>query len=153
MDRQTRIAVVGGGLAGLTVAALLQRDGYPVAVYEQTPNFSRNRAGIILGANVAKVLRSLDLEPSFTETAFGPMPSSVAPGTAARRSNELVFDAACEARFGGPFVNIHRADLHRILQTPLAPERSGSVIGWRDSRRRRRITLTFDNGATPRSTS
>ena len=36
-------------------------------------------------------------------------------------AHELDFDAACEARFDGPFVNIHRADLHRILQAPLAP--------------------------------
>src|SRR5258708_7711275 len=62
MDRGTRIAVLGAGLAGLTAAALLQKAGFSVAIYEQTANFSRIGAGIILGANVAKVLRRLNLE-------------------------------------------------------------------------------------------
>ncbi|MGL1572148.1 NAD(P)-binding protein, partial [Vibrio parahaemolyticus] len=52
----TRIAVVGAGLAGMTVAGLLQRAGFPVAVYEQAPFFARIGAGIILSANAIKVL-------------------------------------------------------------------------------------------------
>ena len=149
MDRQTRIAVVGGGLAGLTVAALLQRDGYPVAVYEQTPNFSRIGAGIILGANVAKVLRSLGLERNFTETGIRPDAFVSRTWDSGETLYELVFDAACEARFGGPFVNIHRADLHRILQTPLAPETirfSHRLAGLDETPAG--IRLAFDNGAS-----
>jgi len=53
MDRATRIAILGAGLAGLTAAGLLQRAGFAVTVYEQSPGFSRIGAGIILGANVA----------------------------------------------------------------------------------------------------
>ena len=35
MDRRTRIAVVGAGLGGLTVAGFLQRAGFAATVYEQ----------------------------------------------------------------------------------------------------------------------
>ena len=62
MDRKTRIAVVGAGLGGMTVAGFLQRAGFAVTVYEQAPAFSRIGAGIILSANVMKVLRRLGLE-------------------------------------------------------------------------------------------
>src|SRR5581483_3096978 len=57
-----RIAVVGAGLGGLTAAGFLQRAGFAVKVYEQAPTFSRIGAGIILSANVSKVLRRLNLE-------------------------------------------------------------------------------------------
>jgi 6-hydroxynicotinate 3-monooxygenase len=35
MKRTTRIAVIGAGLGGATVAALLQREGFEVRLYEQ----------------------------------------------------------------------------------------------------------------------
>ena len=62
MDRKTRIAVVGAGLGGMTVAGFLQREGFAVTIYEQAPAFSRIGAGIILSANVTKVLRRLGIE-------------------------------------------------------------------------------------------
>ena len=37
----TKIAVIGAGLGGMTVAGLLQRSGFSVKVYEQAPAFSR----------------------------------------------------------------------------------------------------------------
>lgn len=147
MDRQTRIAVVGAGLAGLTVAGLLQRAGFPVVVYEQAPNFSRIGAGIILGANVAKVLRRLDLEKDLVETGICPDAFVSRAWDTGDTLYELPFDAACNARFGGPFVNIHRADLHRILQNPLKPEtiRFGHKLAGIDNASGA-ITLSFDNG-------
>ena len=124
MDRTTRIAVLGAGLAGLTVAALLQRAGFPVVVYEQSPSFSRIGAGIILGANVSKVLRMLDLEDAFASTGIRPDAFLSRAWDSGEELYRLDFDAECEARFGGPFVNIHRADLHQLLQRPL---QSGTI--------------------------
>src|SRR4051812_44687254 len=121
MDRGTRIAVLGAGLAGLTVAGLLQRAGFAVAVYEQSHGFSRIGAGIILGANVSKVLRRLDLEAAFTTTGIRPHAFVSRAWATGEQLYKLDFDTDCEARFGGPFVNIHRADLHQLLQRPLQP--------------------------------
>lgn len=44
-----RIAIVGAGLGGTAAAALMQRAGYSVRLYEQAPAFSRLGAGIHLG--------------------------------------------------------------------------------------------------------
>jgi hypothetical protein len=127
MDRGTRIAVLGAGLAGLTAAGLLQRAGFSVAVYEQSPSFSRIGAGIILGANVSKVLRRLDLEDAFASTGIRPDAFLSRAWDSGEQLYKLDFDAECEARFGGPFVNIHRADLHHFdsrmarAPTPISP--------------------------------
>jgi 6-hydroxynicotinate 3-monooxygenase len=72
LNRGNRIAVVGAGLGGLTCAAFLQREGFAVTVYEQAPAFSRIGAGIILSANVMKVLRRLGIERRLLETGIRP---------------------------------------------------------------------------------
>jgi FAD binding domain len=135
MDRATRIAILGAGLAGLTTAGLLQRAGFSVAVYEQSPSFSRIGAGIILGANVAKVLRRLDLERRLTATGIRPDAFLSRTWDTGETTYQLVFDAACEARFDGPFVNIHRADLHELLKCALAPGTSATATRSRGSTR------------------
>lgn len=147
MDRDTRIAVLGAGLAGLTVAGLLQRAGFTVTIYEQSTSFSRIGAGIILGANVSKVLRRLDLESNFATTGIRPDAFLSRDWKTGEQLYRLDFDAECEARFGGPFVNIHRADLHQLLQQPLAP---GTVqFGHKIADIQERsdgLTLRFENG-------
>src|SRR5688572_21050196 len=70
MDRKTRIAVIGAGLGGMTVAGLLQRQGFAITVYEQAPAFSRIGAGIILSANAMKVLRRLEIEQAVVDTGI-----------------------------------------------------------------------------------
>jgi 6-hydroxynicotinate 3-monooxygenase len=149
MDRGTRIAVSGAGLAGLTIAGLLQRAGFPVTVYEQSTSFSRIGAGIILGANAAKVLRRLDLEQAFASTGIRPAAFISRAWSRGETLYELVFDEACEARFGGPFVNIHRADLHDLLQRPLMPgtiKFGHELAGIEETTNG--VTLTFENGTT-----
>lgn len=149
MDRGTRIAVLGAGLAGLTVAGLLQRAGFPVAVYEQSPGFSRIGAGIILGANVSKVLRRLDLEDAFAATGIRPDAFLSRAWESGEQLYKLDFDAECEAHFGGPFVNIHRADLHQLLQRPLVPGtiRFGHKLTGIEERGDA-LTLRFENGTS-----
>jgi 6-hydroxynicotinate 3-monooxygenase len=100
-------------------------------------------------ANVAKVLRSLGIERTFTETGIRPDAFVSRAWDSGETLYELVFDAACEARFDGPFVNIHRADLHRILQAPLAPGtiRFGHRLAGLDETPAG-IRLAFDNAAS-----
>ncbi len=149
MDRGTRIAVLGAGLAGLTAAGLLQRAGFSVAVYEQSSSFSRIGAGIILGANVSKVLRRLDLEDAFAATGIKPDAFLSRAWESGEQLYKLDFDAECEARFGGPFVNIHRADLHQLLQRPLQPGtiRFSHKLAGIDERGDA-LMLRFENGAS-----
>lgn len=121
MQRAYRIAVVGAGLGGLTCAAFLQREGFAVTVYEQAPTFSRIGAGIILSANVMKVLRRLGLERHLLETGISPDAFVSRAWDTGETLYELTLDAASEQRFGGPYINVHRGDLHAVLETAVRP--------------------------------
>lgn len=125
MDRSTRIAVVGAGLGGLAVAGLLRREGFVVTLYEQSMSFARVGAGIILSANVAKVLRRLDLEKALVQRGISPDCYISRAWDSGDVLYRIDFDAESERRFGGPYLNIHRGDLHDILQQSIEP---GTIV-------------------------
>lgn len=119
--KNQRVAVVGAGLGGLTVAGFLQRAGFPVKVYEQAPTFSRIGAGIILSANVSKVLRRLGLEEGLIAAGIKSRSYVSRAWDSGEVLAEFVFDAESERRYGGPYVHIHRGDLHAVLERGVAP--------------------------------
>ena len=144
-----RIAVVGAGLGGLTAAGFLQRAGFTVKVYEQAPAFSRIGAGIILSANVTKVLRRLGIEPGLIAAGIKSRCYISRAWDTGATLYEITFDAASEERFGGPYLNIHRGDLHAVLERGVAP---GTIAFNHElidlSESRDSIRLIFASGAT-----
>lgn len=149
MDRKTRIAVVGAGLGGMTVAGFLQRAGFNVTVYEQAAEFSRIGAGIILSANVTKILRRLELEPLILDAGIKANSYISRAWDTGATMYEIKFDPESEVRFGGPYLNIHRGDLHAVLDKGVAPgsiafgHRLLAVEETTDA-----LHLTFANGTT-----
>ena len=149
MDRKTRIAVVGAGLGGMTVAGFLQRAGFAVTIYEQAPAFSRIGAGIILSANAMKVLRRLGLEQMVVDIGIKADCYISRAWDTGETMYKIEFDAESEARFGGPYANIHRGDLHAVLEKGVVPgsiafnHRLAALDEQRDA-----IRLAFDNGVT-----
>ena len=121
MNRNTRIAVVGAGLGGLTAAGFLQRAGFAATVYEQAPTFSRIGAGIILSANATKVLRRLGLEQALIDVGIKAECYVSRAWDSGATQYEIYFDAASEERFGGPYLNVHRGDLHAALERAVVP--------------------------------
>src|SRR5262249_16141766 len=117
MERKTRIAVVGAGLGGMTVAGFLQRAGFSAMVYEQAPSFSRIGAGIILTSNATKGLRRLGVEQMLVDTGIKADCYISRAWDSGKTIYEIWFDAASEVRFGGPYVNIHRGDLHAVIHS------------------------------------
>lgn len=149
MQRDLRIAIAGAGLGGLTAAALLQRLGFTVTVHEQATEFSRIGAGIILSANAMKVLRRIGVEPALLRTGIRPAAFTSRDWLTGATTYEQRMDAAAEARFGAPFLNIHRADLHEILVAALAPGalRMGEKLAGLEERGTG-VVLRFENGAS-----
>jgi 6-hydroxynicotinate 3-monooxygenase len=149
MDRKTRIAVVGAGLGGLTVAGFLQRAGFAATVYEQAPTFSRIGAGIILSANATKVLRRLGAEPDLVEAGIKAECYISRAWDTGATQYEIWFDAESERRFGGIYLNVHRGDLHAVLEKAVAP---GSIkfdhrlIDLQETGNA--VRLLFESGAT-----
>src|SRR4051812_48451024 len=56
-----RIAIIGAGIGGLTLAVALERRGIQATLYETAPKLEVAGAGIWLGANAMKVMERLEL--------------------------------------------------------------------------------------------
>lgn len=139
--------MVGAGLGGLSAAGFLQRAGFIVTVYEQAPSFSRLGAGIILSANVTKALRRLDVEDALVAVGIKPHCYVSRSWDTGKTMYEIAFDAESEARFGGPYLNIHRGDLHAVLERVVTPGTiafNHRLVGLEETGDT--VQLSFENG-------
>jgi len=114
-----RVAIVGAGLGGLVAAISARRAGHGVTVYEQAAEFGEVGAGIQVGPNAVKVLRALGLEDGLAR--FGATPEHHVGRN--WRSGRTLFKsrtrATCLGRFGAPFYQVQRSDLHAHLRSAL----------------------------------
>jgi len=82
-----RIAVIGGGIGGLTAALALRQAGFDVDVYEQAPELTEVGGGINMAPNATRILRQLGLAEGSTVRACARSgPTNAAGRTGARCS-------------------------------------------------------------------
>ena len=67
-----RIAIVGAGLGGPAAAALLQKAGFDVQLYEQSPSFSRIGAGIHLSPNLVRIMDRIGIGERLAQQGVNP---------------------------------------------------------------------------------
>lgn len=106
----TRIAIIGGGIGGLTVGIALKNAGYNPVIYERAPKFGEVGAGISLSPNAVKGLNSLGLSDFLESTANEPLHQLLFHGL----TGQLLMDInrePCRAQYGGPYLQLHRSDL------------------------------------------
>jgi 6-hydroxynicotinate 3-monooxygenase len=115
MATKPKIAVLGAGMGGLTMAALLHRADVAVTVYEQAKAFARVGAGIQMSSNALRVLRALDLEEHIRSVALQPRYWRNRTWDTGEMQFELPLGAEAEQRYGAPYLLGHRADLHAAL--------------------------------------
>lgn len=113
MSRKLRVAVIGGGIGGLTAARALLRRGLEVHVYESSPELKEIGAGVALGPNAMKALRSLDLEVPVR--AIGYQAAFQQLRTWKGRMISKTDATIAAQRFGANGCTIHRADLLDVL--------------------------------------
>src|SRR5262245_58714033 len=113
--RSRSITVVGAGIGGLAVAAALRQRGIAVEIYEQAERFARVGAGIQQSPNAMRVHRRLGLEDRLRQLAFLPVSSLNRDGMTGAVSNDHPLGATVEARYGAPYLTLHRGDLHDAL--------------------------------------
>ena len=70
--KHQQVAVIGCGLGGATMTALLQRAGYDAAVFAQAPAFGPVGAGIHLSPHPMHVMRFLELDDVLVNCGFRP---------------------------------------------------------------------------------
>ena len=65
----TRVAIIGGGIGGLTAAIALSRAGVEVRVYEAAAELREIGAGVALHPNAMRVLRAIGVEDAVRKVA------------------------------------------------------------------------------------
>ena len=106
-----RILIVGGGLAGLTVAKVLEDVGYQSQLVERKNTFGSEGAGIALPANATWALEQLDIDYKDKARHIKRMHFTDEKGTIL--SDEDIIEIHAQ---GAQFYSISRTSLHEILK-------------------------------------
>lgn len=108
-----KIAIVGGGIGGLTTALALKQNGQEITIYESAPEIKPVGAGIIMANNAMQVFDKLGVRKKIESAGY-------------KISNIKITDAHLntisannltkfENKYGVYNVAIHRAELQKIL--------------------------------------
>ncbi len=108
MKKNKKIAVIGGGIAGLTFARCLTREEYDIHIFEKKEDFGEVGAAISVFPNALCVMDAIGLLPEILENSgqFQKVYLKTSKGAILSKS---------EPQSDYPVICIHRADLHRIL--------------------------------------
>src|SRR5690606_393683 len=144
-----KIAIIGGGIGGLTTALAMTQAGFAVTVYERAAQLTDQGAGITLAPNATRVLYHLGLGPALETTAVTP------PMTEYRhyRTGEVIFRMMTKDYrkiYGAPYLRLHRWDLQhamiqRLAQTAPDALRLGSGVEQVEPRNEQ-VALRFADG-------
>jgi salicylate hydroxylase len=119
MTHRCDVAIVGGGIAGLTLAVSLARRSMSVQVFEQETELRAIGAGIGLGGNATRLLEDLGVDAASV--------ANVPPALEFRRwrDGEMLWAHPAgdwyRSRFGAPFLTLHRATFQQLLAAAVPP--------------------------------
>jgi salicylate hydroxylase len=145
--RDRSIAIVGGGIGGLTTAISLLQAGFDVQVYEQARWLSEVGAGINIGPNASRLLIRLGLGPELAKAAFRSPFFHQRRWQDGRTLTRTPLGQAIEAEFGAPHYIFHRGELHAVLAKAVPPERVHLAHRCVEIRQHEdRVEARFENG-------
>ncbi len=124
MDR-VPLLVVGGGIGGLTAALALSRRNCRVHVVEKAAEFGEIGAGLQLAPNAMRVLDDIGLLPEIHRHAVYPRRLVWMDAIRGTRITAVDLGEAFQARYGYPYIVMHRSDL---LDCLLAACRQSKLI-------------------------
>ena len=144
MSEQLQVAIVGGGIGGLTAALALRARGLHATVFEQAGELREIGAGVSIFPNATLLLQRIGLVDGIRKIG------SPIAGLLLRTSAGEPIDISARPSPGAQQgYNVHRAEFQKLL-ADAQPE--GTLhLGHRLSAAREtndRVQLTFANGAT-----
>src|SRR5256714_10840514 len=122
-QRVLRIAVIGGGIGGLTATLSLRQAGFEVDVYEQAPALTHIGGGINMGPNAARILLRLGLGEGLLREGIRPRYTHQRRWDDGRTLQRAPLNPQCEELYGAPHITIHRADLLAVISSGFPSER------------------------------
>jgi len=155
-SRRPTVAIIGAGIGGLSAAIALHRAGLATRVFEQATDIGEVGAGLSLTPNAVKGLGWLGVRKAIETLADEP-PQQI---TRHYESGEILvrFDRSdTVARYGAPYLQMHRADLHAVLLEHYREHCHGRVVTDRRLRSLQEsgdaVTLEFEGGITAHATA
>jgi salicylate hydroxylase len=144
-----RVAVIGGGIGGLSAALHLLKAGLDVHVYEQAARITEIGAGIQISPNASRLLQRLGLGAAMESAGVRPLVVHQRRWDDGRTLQRATVGREVETTFGAPYYHFHRADLVTLLADAMPAERLH--VGHRLvdlAQKDGRVTAQFENGAT-----
>jgi 6-hydroxynicotinate 3-monooxygenase len=146
MKNNRRIAVIGAGMGGLTLALALQRAGHECSLYEQAPGLFKIGAGIVVSCNSTKALFGLGLEEKMRAAGVRGGDRTSREGI----TGAVMFDwpvDEVEKRYGAPVLNFLRGRLQDVLVSELKPNsihfgKRLSGLNYDDDK----VSMSFEDG-------
>jgi len=142
-----KIAIVGAGIGGLTLALALREHGVDAQLYEQTDELREVGAAVALSANATRFYERMGLRSAF-DAVCAEIPALIYRDG---RSGELIGqhrgEPSYRQQFGGSYWGVHRADLQAVLSEAVGLERINlghrliDLVQHPD-----RVSLSFANG-------
>lgn len=115
MQKPLHVLIVGAGIGGLATALALQRSRIRVSVFEQAPALGEVGAGLTLASNATRVLEHLGLGVVLADLGVVPGRGAVKDYRTGRTLVDIPRGTTQVERFGAPYCQIHRNDLHEAL--------------------------------------
>ena len=149
-DSSAPFLISGGGIGGLIAAYALAQKGFPVRVFEQSPEFREVGAGIQLGPNIFRVLEKVGLKDAVLADAHRPPAQEMRDAVTGKLVTRIPLEAEFMQRFGQPYAVTHRADIHgtflKACQSSnlITLETSRKVDGFEN--RGDHVSVTLENG-------
>lgn len=147
-SRDLKIAIVGAGIGGLTLALALREHGIDAQVYEQTDVLREVGAAVALSANATRFYERMGLGAAF-DTMCAEIPSLVfRDGRSGGVIGHHRGEPGYREQFGGAYWGVHRADLQTVLSQAVGLDRIH--LGHRLvelAQDPARVRLAFENGA------
>jgi len=113
------IAIIGGGIGGLTAAVALARQGLAAQVYEQAPALEEVGAGVGLWPNALTALAPIGLAGKVAQLAV------TLAGQGIKRPDGTwlmrIPGEVMAQRWGAGLILVHRAELQQLLASELDP--------------------------------
>ena len=144
-----RVAIIGGGIGGLSAALHLLKLGFDVRIYEQAPRIGEIGAGIQISPNASRLLQRLGLKPAMDKVGVRPLAVHQRRWNDGRTLQRAPIGPEVEEAFGAPYYHFHRGDLAELLGAALPAECvhvGHKLVGLEP--KGERVTARFENGAS-----